>query len=32
MCEESDSPKLPFDQCLPRERRPFFPSGGESGR
>ena len=27
MFEESDSPKLPFDQCLPRERSPFSPSG-----
>ena len=25
MFEESDSPKLPFDQCLPRERSPFSP-------
>ena len=27
MFEESDSPRLPFDQCLPRERSPFSPSG-----
>ena len=27
MFEESDSPKLPFDQCLPRERSPFSPLG-----
>ena len=27
MLEESDSPKLPFDQFLPPERSPFFPSG-----
>ena len=25
MFEESDSPKLAFDQCLPRERSPFSP-------
>jgi hypothetical protein len=27
MFEESDSPKLPFDSCLSRERSPFSPSG-----
>jgi hypothetical protein len=27
MFEESDSPKLPFDQFLPRERSPFSPKG-----
>jgi hypothetical protein len=27
MVEDSDSPKLPFDQCLSRERSPFSPSG-----
>ena len=27
MFEESESPKLPFDQYLPRERRPFSTSG-----
>ena len=27
MSGESDSPKLPFDQFLPRERSPFSPSG-----
>ena len=27
MFEESESPKLPFDQCLPPERRPFSPAG-----
>lgn len=25
MFEESESPNLPFDQCLPRERRPLTP-------
>ena len=25
MFEESESPKLPFDQCVPREQRPFSP-------
>ena len=27
MFEELESPKLPFDQCLARERSPFSPSG-----
>ena len=27
MIGESDSPKLPFDQCLRRKRSPFSPSG-----
>jgi hypothetical protein len=27
MFEESHSLKWPFDQCLPRERSPFSPSG-----
>jgi hypothetical protein len=27
MFEESDSPKLTFDQCLPRERSTFCPRG-----
>jgi hypothetical protein len=27
MFEESASPKLPFDQCLPRAQSPFSPSG-----
>jgi hypothetical protein len=27
MVEDSDSPKLPFDKCLSRDRSPFSPSG-----
>ena len=32
MFADSDPPKVPIDQCLPRERSPFSPSGGEGGR
>ncbi len=27
MFADSDPPKVPIDQCLPRERSPFSPSG-----